>query len=102
MSLTKQDLQEVQHLIHSNNDVLMSRIIDVLKDFPTRAEMQSELEKLSQQMVKREEFLELKDEVTTIRIDLSMLITSVQSLADTVVDHARDMRVIKQQLHIQG
>jgi len=75
----------------ANNDILMGRIIEVLKNYPTRDELYTNF-------VTKTEFAELKSDVNTLKDDmvgvkseLSLLNTSMQSLAKVVEQTSKDV-----------
>ena len=102
MSLTNTDLNKIEGLIDKklkiNNDELFGRLMEVLKHFPTRTEMYDELQKLSDQMVKRAEFLELKDDVATIKVELHEFRLFAEHNLNR---HEQDIQLVKSHLRLR-
>ena len=117
MSLTSTDLNKIREItkdelktydqslgvrlaamFKANNDILFNRLMEVLKHFPTRTEMHEELQKLSDQMVKRDEFLELKDDVATIKLELREFRAFTEHNQQR---HEQDIHLIKSHLRLR-
>jgi len=113
MSLTKTDLNQIQKLVDTsldkklkvNNDELFGKLMLVLKEFPTRQEVDSIVELRTEGI--RKDINELKDDMVEVKQDISMLKVSVQALADylhnwvnRVEDHDRDIMMIKTHLRL--
>lgn len=63
--------KHVSESIAANNGDLFAMFTNILKDYPSRAEMQAEFDKCA----KKEDLWELKDEVGKLRQDLNNFIT---------------------------
>ncbi len=62
-------------MINQGNDSLFSRILDVLKHFATRDELDQKLSEQFAKCAKQEDLLELKDDMAHVKTDLHNLTT---------------------------
>ena|SRR5260221_5424222 len=97
MSLTKDDLKQVQELIEQNNDVfmnvLMSHLIPIFNQFATK----EDLKDLETRMASKEELNELKDDVAGLHIKFDRSYTLLKHQVDL---NTKDIEVIKKHIAI--